>query len=84
MGVSEIGRELRQMTLDIDAAAMPIEECANGQSMTKIMQTRAPGVARAAQADLARQLDERPADAPFRQASAAFGEEKARAVGGGT
>src|SRR6266436_3330796 len=84
MGVSEISRERGQTSLDIDTAAMPMEECADSQAMTKIMQTRAPRVARAAQADLAKQLDERPADAPLRQTSAAFGEEKAWAVGGGT
>src|SRR5260370_15772770 len=69
MGVSEISRERGQMSLDIDTAAMPMEECADSQAMTKIMQTRASRVARAAQADLARQLDERPADAPLRQAA---------------
>jgi hypothetical protein len=33
MGVPEVGRQLRQVTLDVDAASIPPEERGNGQSM---------------------------------------------------
>jgi hypothetical protein len=33
MGVPEVGRQLRQVTLDIDAAPIPPEERVDGQSM---------------------------------------------------
>jgi hypothetical protein len=34
MGVPEIGRQLRQVPLDVDAALIPPEERVDGQSMT--------------------------------------------------
>jgi hypothetical protein len=45
MGVSEISRARGQVSLDIDTAAIPAEECADGQAMAKIMQTRSSRVA---------------------------------------
>jgi hypothetical protein len=79
--MSEIGRELGQVSLHIDAVAIPPEKRNDGQSMAKIMQARPSRIVRAAKADLARQFDECPSDAPFRQAGAVLGYEKARAVG---
>jgi hypothetical protein len=34
VGVPKVGRQLRQVTLDIDAALIPLEERGDGQSMT--------------------------------------------------
>jgi hypothetical protein len=33
----EVGRQLGQVLLDIDAVAIPFEECVDGQSMAKIV-----------------------------------------------
>ena len=68
------------MTLDIDAAAMPLEQCIDGQSMAQAMQTRSMGIAGTAQADLARHSDECPSQHVIRHARSAVGEEKSRTV----
>ena len=49
--MAEISREFWQMLLNINAALVPLEECVDGQSVTKIMETRASRIARAAEAD---------------------------------
>jgi hypothetical protein len=38
--MSEIGGKFRQVPFDIDAAAMPLGQCVDGQSMPKVQQTR--------------------------------------------
>jgi hypothetical protein len=44
MRVTEVGRQRRQVTLDIDTASIPVEERASGQSVTQIVQTRPSGL----------------------------------------
>src|ERR1700690_979199 len=80
MGVSQIRGELRQMTLDIDAAPMPPGQRGNGQAMTQIVDARSARIASVAQTDLARQSDERPTHDVVPQAPALIREKEARAV----
>jgi hypothetical protein len=77
MCVPQVRGKLRQTTLNIDSAAMPLEERMDGQPMTEPMQTRATRVPRSAQADLVRYLDERPSQRVIRHAGTAIGEKEA-------
>ena len=54
MRMAEVSREFGQAPLDIDAVAIPAEECIDGHSVTEIMQSWPSTVAGAAQADLVR------------------------------
>src|ERR1039457_663244 len=58
MRVSQKGAELRQTTLDVDTVAMPSRHCINGQSMSKIQNTRSARDPRSTQTDPPTQADE--------------------------
>jgi phage-related protein len=57
--MSEVGRELREVTFDIDVLPVPAQQHLDGESVAKIMEPRPVAVGGAAQADLARQRYER-------------------------
>jgi hypothetical protein len=43
--MAEVGRELGQVSLDIDAVAIPMQECIDCRSVAKIMQSWPSAVA---------------------------------------
>jgi len=60
--MTEVSRELVQMTLDIDILLVPAHQRLNGEAVAKIVHAGPMAVARAPQADLARELHKRGSD----------------------
>src|SRR5208337_4016706 len=77
--MAEVGREFGQVSFDVDTVAIPVQERSDRQSMAKVVEAWSSRIAGIAQADLARQLDECPTNAPFGQAGAVLGKEETRA-----
>ena len=84
MRMPEVGRQTRQMALDVDAVAVPLQQRLDSKSMAQVMQTGTAGIRWAAQADLPGQLHERPPQRPYGDPGAVFREEEARTAGIGT
>ena len=78
MGMPEPGREAGNTALDIDAVPIPPQQRVDGEPVSQVMEagTVAVGFGGLPQAGSAGQLDERPARRPFRDAGAAFAQEK--------
>ena len=55
----EVGRELEDAALDIEAVALPAPQRAHGEAMAQVMPARSVRVRRSERADLPGQLHER-------------------------
>src|SRR5689334_20489130 len=58
----EVSRELVQMTFDIDILLVPAQQCLHGEAVAKIMHAWPMAIARAPQADRAREFHKRGSD----------------------
>jgi hypothetical protein len=74
--MSEIRGKSGKTLFDILARAIPVHKCANGESVTEIMQARSTAIELTAEADLPRQRMECRADVVLVQSSSSFGDKE--------
>jgi len=74
--MTEVSRELVQMTFDIDILLVPAHQRLHGEAVAKIVQAGPMAVARAPQADRARELHKRGSDRASGQSPPVLGDKK--------
>src|SRR2546427_12932337 len=74
--MTEVRRELVQMTFDIDILLVPAHQRLNGEAVAKIVHAGPIAVAWAPHADLARELHKRGSDRASGQAPPGLGDKK--------